>query len=394
MTTSLFLYAALALTTPAEPITASQLHEALMIPPRGEKAEALAARVRASYPAGTDLKLGKHAPLVEKDLVAFVIDAPGATGANPPRAGGMLNHGRGFDLVPIGETGLWARVEMIPTDTKFSVSYVVAGKTVGGQTVEMPDWKYPPESAEQPGRAYGKYLPLKFRSKVFNNNRTGWVYVPAAYKADGPPACLMVFQDGDAYKKEHAGTVVDNLIAEKAMPVTILLLLNPGTNDDGKSNRSFEYDTLSGQYVKFLETEAVPLITTDYKLRTDPSSRAIAGASSGGICAFTAAWQRPDLFGRVCSQIGSFTNIRGGNAYPDLVRKAEKKPIKVFLHDGTNDLINRAGDWWLANEAMFAALTEKGYPVEFYRDRAFHAHWSCGVRLPLALKATWSGHTP
>lgn len=375
-----------------DPITPSSLNAAFMVPPRGEAAEALATRVRASYPKETDFKTGKHAPMVEGNLVAFVFDAP-ADGP-PPRVAGMLNHGRGVELVPIGETGLWARVEIVPTDTKFSFSYEVNGKKLGGRTVEMPEWKYPPESAEQNGVAYGKYLPLKFRSEVFNNNRTGWIYVPGAYKTDGPPVALMVFQDGDAYKTERVGTVVDNLIAAEQIPVTILLLLNPGVNDDGRPNRSVEYDTLSDQYATFLEKEAIPLVAKDYKLRTDPEGRAIGGASSGGICAFTAAWERPDLFGRVCSQIGSFTNIRGGNAYPDLVRKAAKKPIKVFLQDGTNDLNNSYGDWWRANEAMEVALKEKGYEVDFLRDRGFHAYWSCGVRLPEALRSTWKGAKP
>jgi enterochelin esterase-like enzyme len=255
----------------------------------------------------------------------------------------------------------------------------------------MPQWKYPPESQEQAGRRYGKAIPLRFRSQVFNNNRTGAIYVPAAYAPAGPPAALMVFQDGDAYLKEHVGTVLDNLIAAKAMPVTILLLLNPGVNDDGSSNRSVEYDTLDDRYVTFLEKEAIPLVAKDYKLVDDSDHRAIGGASSGGICAFTAAWTRPDLFGRVCSQIGSFTNIRGGDAYPGLIRDAPRKPIKVFLSDGTNDLINEHGDWWQANEAMAAALREKGYSIDFLQDRGFHAYWTCGRQLPEALRRTWAG---
>ena len=128
--------------------------------------------------------------------------------------------------------------------------------------------------------------------------------------------------------------------------------------------------------------------------RSAPSgyfTRAIGGASSGGICAFTVAWNRPDLFGRVCSQIGSFTNIRGGDAYPDLIRGAPKKPIKVFLADGTNDLINEHGDWWQANEAMAAALRQKGYAFDFLQDRGFHAYWTCGKQLPEALRRTWAG---
>jgi enterochelin esterase family protein len=372
-----------------EPITPSQLHDALQVPPRGATADALAERIRAAFPPGTDLKAGAR-PMVDGSMVAFIVEAD-ASFSRPPRVTGMINHGRGYDLVPVGETGLWVRVELIPTDTKFSYAYTVGDRTFGRGVVEMPKWSYPPESQEQPGRAYGKVVPLKFRSEIFQNDRTGAIYVPAAYRAEGPPAALMVFQDGDAYLKEHAGTVVDNLIAARKMPVTILLLLNPGVNDDGSANRSVEYDTLSDRYVRFLEKEAIPLVTKDYKIRSDPAGRAIGGASSGAICAFTAAWNRPDVFGRVCAQIGSFTNIRGGGAYPDLIRAAPKKPIKVFLADGTNDLINQFGDWWQANEAMAAALRQQGYDVDFLQDRGFHAFWTCGRQLPEALTRTWAG---
>lgn len=381
-TLAAFLLAALS--AGPEPITPETLQDALQVPPAGAVAEELGARIRAAFPEGHDLKAGGH--LVQKGAVAFVVEAP----AEPaPRVTGMVNHSRGLDLVKIGDTGLWARVEAIPTDTKFSYSFNVGGKTVGNKVVEMPDWSYPPESKERPDASYGEYVPLKFRSAVFNNDRTGWIYVPAAYDPSNP-AALMVFQDGDAYKGEHVGRVVDNLIADKAMPVTIVVGLNPGVNDDGRPNRSVEYDTLSDKYVTFLDKEVLPLIAKDYKLRDDPSRRAIGGASSGGICAFTAAWHRPDLFGRVLSQIGSFTNIRGGDATPEIVRKADKKPIKVVLTDGTNDLINQHGDWWQANEAMFAALSDKGYDVHFHKDRGFHAYWTCGRQLPEALRRLWS----
>lgn len=382
---------ALCLLALAPPITPSGLQDALQVPPRGADAEALAAKIRAAFPEGTDLKAGTHAPLIEGNTVAFLLEAP----AEPaPRVTGMVNHNRGLDMVKIGDTGLWARVEQIPTDTKFSYSYTVGDKTFGQRAVEMPDWKYPPESEPRPGVPSGRFLPLEFRSAVFDNNRTGSIYVPAAYDPDGPPAALMVFQDGDAYRKENVGTVVDNLIADKTMPVTILVLLNPGINDDGKPNRSVEYDTLSDRYATFLGTEVIPRVAKDFKLRDDPASHAIGGASSGGICSFTVAWHRPDLFGRVCSQIGSFTNIRGGNAYPDLIRNSPKKPIKVFLSDGTNDLINKHGNWWQANEAMNAALVEKGYDVFFLKDRGFHAFWTCGRQLPEALRRTWADPKP
>lgn len=366
------------------PITPEELEVALQAPLDGDKADEVAGRIRAAFPDG--MKEAK--PLVKGDAVAFVLEAP-ADLKSPPRVEGMVNHNRGLELVPIGTTGLWARIEHIATDTKFAYSYAVEGKRVGGGVVEMPDWKYPPESSEAEGRAYGKYLPISFRSKVFDNDRTGWVYVPAAYKPDGPPAALMVFQDGDAYKGEKVGTVVDNLIAEGAMPVTILVLLNPGVNDDKSQNRSREYDTLSNAYATFLADEVIPLVAKDYKLREDPAGRAIGGASSGGICAFTVAFERPDLFGRVLSQIGSFTNIRGGHVYPERVRAAGKKPIKVILTDGTNDLINQFGDWWQANNAMYAALGEAGYDASFVKDRGFHAYWTCGKQLPEVLRLLW-----
>lgn len=366
------------------PITPEELEMALQAPLSADRAAEVAERIRAAFPGG--LKDAK--PLVQGDAVAFVLEAP-ADLKVPPQVGGMVNHNRGFELVPIGETGLWARVERIAADTKFAYSYEVDGKRVGGGVQEMPDWKYPPESSEIAGRAYGKYVPFSFRSQVFNNDRTGWIYVPAAYKEDGPPAALMVFQDGDAYKGEKVGTVVDNLIAEGEMPVTILVLLNPGENDDKSKNRSREYDTLSGAYATFLADEVIPKVAKEYRLREDPAGRAIGGASSGGICSFTAAFERPDLFGRVLSQIGSFTNIRGGHVYPERVRTAGKKPIKVVLTDGTNDLINQAGDWWQANNDMFAALSEVGYDVEFIKDRGFHAYWTCGKQLPEVLRLLW-----
>jgi enterochelin esterase family protein len=367
----------------ADPMTPEDLDRALQVPPTGAEARALADRIRASFPREKDLAQGGH--LVDCDAVAFVIAAADAR----PRVEGMVNHSRGLDLVPIATTGLWARVEPVPADTKFSYHFTIGGQQKGGAVVEMPGWSYPAESSEKPGVAYGRYEPLTFRSRVFGNDRTGWIYVPAAY--DGKQsASLMVFQDGDAYKGERVGTVVENLIAARQMPVTILVLLNPGRNDDGTSNRSVEYDTLSDRYATFLSDEVLPLVAKSYALAPGADRHAIGGASSGGICAFTVAWHRPEQFGRVLSQIGSFTNIRGGDAYPDLVRREPARPIRVLLTDGTNDLINEHGNWWQANNAMYSALKEKGYAARFATDRGFHAYWTCGRQLPDALRWLWA----
>jgi enterochelin esterase-like enzyme len=205
------------------------------------------------------------------------------------------------------------------------------------------DYQLGPDSMEQPEVPRGKLTKHTWKSKVFPGTiRDYWVYVPAQYQ--GEPACVMVFQDGGSYANPkgqfRVPVVFDNLIHKKEMPVTIGIFINPGTfppcDPDNKtvSNRSFEYDTLSDQYATFLEKEMLPQVGKDYKLRNEASARAIGGISSGGICAFTVAWQRPDLFSKVLSHVGSFANIRGGDVYPGMIRKAKRRPIRVFLQDG------------------------------------------------------------
>ena len=254
-----------------------------------------------------------------------------------------------------------------------------------------PAESYPvhPDAQRKEGVPQGKVtqMPKWTESKVFpGTERDWWVYVPAQY--DGTtPACLMVFQDGSGPVSEKGETrapvVFDNLIHQKAMPVTIGVFINPG-NDPKKNpppkagekranpfrptNRSHEYDTLSGDYARFLLDEILPAVQKQYKITDDPNGRAICGNSSGGIAAFTAAWERPDAFRKVVSHIGSFTGIAyrpakdgqpmrpGGDLYPTLIRKTPPKPLRVFLQDGRNDLDNAHGHWFLANQQMEAAL--------------------------------------
>jgi enterochelin esterase family protein len=256
-----------------------------------------------------------------------------------------------------------------------------------------------PDSKEQPGVPQGTVTQARWKSKVFpGTERDYWVYVPAQY--DGKkPACVMVFQDGGSYVNKKGDfrvpVVFDNLIHKKEMPVTIGIFINPGVvppNGPGekpRQNRSFEYDTLSDQYVTFLEKEILPEVAKSYKLREDAAGRAICGISSGGICAFTAAWERPDLFSKVLSHVGSFTNIRGGDAYPGLIRKAEKKPIRVFLQDGRKDLDNLFGSWPLANMQMEAALKFKGYENKFVMGEEGHNGKHGGAILPESLRWLW-----
>jgi enterochelin esterase family protein len=262
--------------------------------------------------------------------------------------------------------------------------------------------KHGPDSFPQPGVPRGTVTRHEWKdSKVFPGTvRSYWVYVPAQYD-EKRPACVMVFQDGEGYQNTkrdfRVPVVFDNLIHKKKMPVTIAVFINPGVvpsaakGQKERNNRSFEYDTLSDQYARFLESEILPEVGRRYNLRQDAAGRAICGISSGGICAFTVAWERPDLFSKVLSHVGSFTNIRGGDAYPGLIRKTEAKAIRVFLQDGENDLDNLHGSWPLANRQMAAALRFAGYDYKFVMGKGGHDGKHGGAILPESLEWLWRG---
>jgi len=261
------------------------------------------------------------------------------------------------------------------------------------------DYKLGPDSQRQEGVPQGKVTQHNWTSKIFpGSTRDYWVYVPAQYKPESP-ACVMVFQDGKNYMKEDGDfrvpIVFDNLIAKGEMPVTIGVFINPGmnppTSPDAKpeSNRSFEYDTLSNQYARFLLEEILPEVAKDYKLVDNAEGRAIGGISSGGICSFTVAWERPDAFSKVLSHVGSFTNIRGGHNYEAMVRKTPKKPIRVFMQDGSADLDNAHGNWPLANQELAAALKFAGYDYRFEYGDGGHNGKHGGALLPESLRWLW-----
>ncbi|HRJ44404.1 MAG: hypothetical protein KJZ86_25415 [Caldilineaceae bacterium] len=260
---------------------------------------------------------------------------------------------------------------------------------------------YPLGSASQPqpGVPQGAVTRHEWRSEIFPGTvRDYFVYVPAQYSGD-EAAAVMVFQDGARYA-DVAGSVrtpivFDNLIHQGKMPVTIAIFIDPGifppTRPDREPvrNRSFEYDTLSDQYARFLLEEMLPGVGADYRLTDDPERRAICGMSSGGICAWTVAWQRPDAFRKVLSHVGSFTDIRGGHVYPFLVRQSEPKPIRVFLQAGANDLDRPAGDWPLANLQMAAALHFAGYDYRLeFGDGAHNFEHGASI-LPESLAWLW-----
>ena len=257
-----------------------------------------------------------------------------------------------------------------------------------------------PDSQVKPGVPKGKVAKYSWNtSAVFpGTTRDYWVYVPAQY--DGSkPACVMIFQDGAGFAGDngawHLPTVLDNLIQEGAVPVTIAILIDPGVlpavrpDQMARYNRSYEYDGLGDRYARFLTEEILLEVGKQYKLSADPNDRAIAGSSSGGIAAFNAAWERPDAFRRVLSFIGSYTNLRGGDRFPNLIRKMEPKPIRVFLQDGSSDLNIYSGSWWMANQSMAMALDYAGYEVKFVGGTEAHNSRHGAALLPDALRWLW-----
>jgi predicted alpha/beta superfamily hydrolase len=240
------------------------------------------------------------------------------------------------------------------------------------------------------------------------------VYVPAQYDP-ARPAALMIFQDGQAWMRADGDyrvpAVLDNLIYRREIPVSIAVFINPGrtpeqlqasANDwgDRSSNRPQEYNALDDKYARVIVDELLPVLNREYSLSSDPRDRAIGGASSGAIAAFTVAWHRPDQFSKVISTIGSFVDIRGGHAYPDMIRRSERKPIRIFLQDGVNDhrgirpgqpasTYNADRDWHAQNRKMVAALTEKGYDVNFTWGIGTHSNKQSGAILPEMLRWLW-----
>lgn len=265
------------------------------------------------------------------------------------------------------------------------------------------DYTLGPDSQFDPRVPHGTITKHQFaagRGSIFPGTvRDYWIYVPAQYTGD-KPAALMVFQDGGGYVSTNGSwrvpLVFDNLIAQRQMPVTIGVFINPGvvpsllgTNALPRFNRSYEYDGLGDLYARFLAEELLPEVQAKYLITSDPSLRAIAGASSGAIAAFTAAWERPDLFRRVFSTIGTYVGLRGGNEYPTLIRKFEPRPIRVFLQDGYNDQNIYGGNWWIANQDMFSALTWAGYAVKKEWGTGGHDSKHGGAILPEALRWLW-----
>lgn len=308
-----------------------------------------------------------------------------------------------LEITDGGHTGRYAG-EKFPTALRWLWSDDAESDQVENSETK-PVWQPAPDGIASDDVPHGKVIKMPaWESTIFKDTlRDWWVYVPDQYLAE-QPAALMVFQDGkgfaDAKGRWRVPVVFDNLIASGEMPTTIAVLINPGNHKDHErvknksSNRSLEYDSLGDRYARFLLDEIVPQVEQQYNISKDPAMRAIGGSSSGGICAFTVAWERPDQFSKVYSSVGSFTNLRGGNVYPALVRKTEPKPIRVYMADTSGDIDNAFGSWPWANRRMASSLQYMGYDVRFDWAEGYAHNADYGSsQFPDAMRWLWREQT-
>jgi enterochelin esterase family protein len=261
-----------------------------------------------------------------------------------------------------------------------------------------------PDSMPRDGVPKGEVRgPFQLPSQAFPGvEHKYWVYVPAQY--DGKTDVnLMVFNDGATYLKAdgfyRAHNVLDNLIFRGDIPVMIAAFIDPGMiTADNKSHRQEEYDALDDKYSQVITGELLPALYKDYKISRYAERHGIAGWSSGAIAAFTVAWHRPDQFSKVLSGIGTYVDLKGGHVYPDKILSTERKPIRIFLIDGRNDNrgtnannkeYNSNMDWFRQNVKMAAALTQKGYDVNYSWGMGVHSHDMGGAMLPEMMRWLW-----
>jgi enterochelin esterase family protein len=293
-----------------------------------------------------------------------------------------------------------------------------AGNPAAAPQAPDPDGFYHPgpDSLPQDGVPKGEIRgPFTLPSKAYpGTQHTYWVYVPAQYDPT-VAASLMIYNDGQAFMNPdgdmRAQNVMDNLIFRRELPVMIGVFINPGRRPDQPepdakewgdktTNRVTEYNTLDDKYAAVIVDELLPALYKDYNIAKDPERRGIGGSSSGAIAAFTVAWQRPNEFRKILSNVGSFVDLRGGNAYPDIITKSDKKPIRIFLCDGRNDNrgqrpgeeYNQARDWFYQNVRMMQALTAKGYDLNYAWGMNKHGQKMGGAILPDMMRWLWRDH--
>ncbi len=340
----------------------------------------------------------------------------------------LIDDAPGPQMQAVGGSDLWYAVAHIePVGKLHSFHYLVNGATFGGK-LDLP--AFGPLSYLQTGVPSGTLSEkIVHTSKIYDGMKSEyWIYVPAQYDPKAP-AALMVFQDGSGYIRRDGNNptlnVIDNLIAQKKIPVMIAVFINPGDITDSPgtptynfvkaysdkwhrtlkdSMRSTLYDTVSDRYARFLRDEVLADVQSRYNIRKDAYSWAITGLSSGGICSFNTAWQMPDHFSRVISWIGSFTSIQwkedpalpdGGQDVAEKILRESKRNIRVWLQDGSADQENeRYGSWPLANIRMANALKLKDYDFHFSFGKGTHNPGQGAAEFPEEMIWLWRDYDP
>ncbi len=396
--TALLLPAVFTLATAAgaaDRLSIRELRERLAAPPTRDGAQMLAAKVRRWFVPGGQ---GKATPLHRPGLeiqglqAAWAVEASGANTASIE-----LADGQSLPMARIGGTTMFVATRDFPDGTALHWSCLAdASRLLGDGRLET--FREPAEYIPRADRPHGRLarMPDRLGATYPGTRHIWWTYVPSQYD-ERRPACVMVFLDGPQFTP-YVPTLFDNLIAAGEMPVTVSVFVSPGigSGGEGLTQRSFEYDRLDDRYARFLLEEILPAVEERVRLRPEPEARAIAGMSSGGIAAWTVAWQRPDAFRKVVSWVGSFTNIAagptglgGGHNYEALIRRSPRKPIRIFLQDGSRDLDTEAGNWPLANQQMARALAYRGYDYWFAFGPGFHSDRHGRSLLPDTLRWLW-----
>lgn len=344
-------------------------------------------------------KAGRAAVGYMGDFV-FAVDS-----STPPAF--FFNEAPGPEPTRIKGTDTFFVVTSGKTGRSHNYYWTVDGKPLLPAPLMLPNdiAAFGPGSYEKPGVPQGKVSEkIVHQSKIYPGMTNDyWVYVPAQYNAS-TPAALMVWQDGQGYITRPGNSrlliVLDNLMHEKKIPVAIQVFISPGMVGQRRL-RSVQYDSVDDVYARYLRDEVLRDVESKYNIRKDGYSRFIAGESSGAICAFNVAWQHNEHFTRVLSRIGSYTSIQwdpwkkeGGNIFPFLVRKSDRKNIRVWMSDGANDLENNHGSWPLQNIALANSLKMKEYDFHFVFGTAQHNTQHGNAELPEALEWLWRGYDP
>ncbi|MBI3470484.1 MAG: esterase [Candidatus Solibacter usitatus] len=375
------------------PLTAQKPAAFEILDQARKRSPALKDSMMAAFGEG-ELKKGT-AVLSEGPEFLFAIDS-----AKPPAL--YIDEEPAGKMTRIPGGNLWFATARLKTGTSHGFHYTIDNARFGGRTDVA---AYGPDSYETPGVPHGKLSEkLVHTSRIYEGMQSDyWIYVPAQYSPSAP-AALMVWQDWQGLAQRDGATraqiVFDNMTHQKKIPVMIHVFIQPGSVGE-RAMRSIEYDTVNDRFARFLRDEILAEVQAKYNIRRDGYSRGIAGNSSGGICAFNAAWFQPDQFSRVLSRIGSFTSIQwkpgeidGGNVYPFKIRKEPKRNIRVWLQDGSGDLENNHGSWPLQNIQMANRLKFRGYD--------FHLSWGAGTHngahgnaeLPEEMTWLWRDYDP